>query len=116
MYFTSGSDRAFEQLMQQRPGADHFDSGDAGAPEDCGEPDLMEHSDELTFADYFNAEKEIYRNITCAALAARWLLDHGFVMPTDAEIKELVAEANRKVLEAWGEIYALAVLKWLDGQ
>lgn len=47
----------------------------------------MEHSDELTFADYFNAEKEIYRNITCAALAARWLLDHGFVMPTDAEIK-----------------------------
>ena len=32
MYFTSGGDRAFEQLMQQRPGADHFDSGDAGAP------------------------------------------------------------------------------------
>ena len=116
MYFTSGGDRAFEQLMQQRPGADHFDSGDAGAPEDCGEPDLMEHSDELTFADYFNAEKEIYRNITCAALAARWLIDHDFEMPTDAEIKELVAEANRKVLEAWGEIYALAVLKWLDGQ
>ena len=37
MYFTSGSDRAFEQLMQQRPGADHFDSGDTGAPEDCGD-------------------------------------------------------------------------------
>ena len=37
MYFTSGGDRAFEQLMQQRPGADHFDSGDAGAPEDCGD-------------------------------------------------------------------------------
>ena len=49
-------------------------------------------------------------------LAARWLIDHDFEMPTDAEIKELVAEANRKVLEAWGEIYALAVLKWLDGQ
>ena len=31
MYFTSGSDRAFEQLMQTRPGADHFDSGEAGA-------------------------------------------------------------------------------------
>lgn len=30
MYFTSGSDRAFEQLMQTRPGADHFDSGEAG--------------------------------------------------------------------------------------
>ena len=36
MYFTSGSDRAFEQLMQARLGADHFDSGEAGAPEDCG--------------------------------------------------------------------------------
>ena len=36
MYFTSGSDRAFEQLMQTRPGADHFDSGEAGAPQDCG--------------------------------------------------------------------------------
>ena len=36
IYFTSGSDRAFEQLMQTRPGADHFDSGEAGAPEDCG--------------------------------------------------------------------------------
>ena len=36
MYFTSGADRAFEQLMQERPGADHFDNGEAGAPEDCG--------------------------------------------------------------------------------
>ena len=36
MYFTSGSDRAFEQLMQTRPGADHFDNGEAGSPEDCG--------------------------------------------------------------------------------
>ena len=36
MYFTSGSDRAFEQLMQTRPGADHFDNGEAGAPEGCG--------------------------------------------------------------------------------
>lgn len=36
MYFTSGSDRAFERLMQDKPGFDHFDSGQAGAPEDCG--------------------------------------------------------------------------------
>ena len=27
MYFTSGSDRAFEQLMQGKPGFDHYDSG-----------------------------------------------------------------------------------------
>ncbi len=31
MYFTSGSDRAFEQLMQGKPGFDHYDSGDAGS-------------------------------------------------------------------------------------
>ena len=37
MYFTSGSDRAFESLMQGTPGFDHYDSGDAGAPEDCGD-------------------------------------------------------------------------------
>ena len=36
IHISSGSDRAFEQLMQTRPGADHFDSGEAGAPEDCG--------------------------------------------------------------------------------
>ena len=37
MYFTSGSDRAFEQLMQGKPGFDHYGSGGAGAPEDCGD-------------------------------------------------------------------------------
>ena len=36
MYFTSGSDRAFERLMQGKPGFDHYESGEAGAPEDCG--------------------------------------------------------------------------------
>ena len=36
MYFTSDSDRAFEQLMQGKPGFDHYDSGEAVTPEDCG--------------------------------------------------------------------------------
>ena len=36
MYFTSGSNRAFEQLMQGKPGFDHYDSGEAVTPEDCG--------------------------------------------------------------------------------
>ena len=36
MYFTSGSDRAFQQLMQGKPGFDHYDSGEAVTPEDCG--------------------------------------------------------------------------------
>ena len=36
MYFTSGQDRAFERLMQEKPGFDHYDGGGANAPEDCG--------------------------------------------------------------------------------
>ena len=36
MNFTSGPDRAFERLMQKKPGFDHYDSGGADAPEDCG--------------------------------------------------------------------------------
>ena len=76
----------------------------------------MEHSDELTFAEYFKSRYDLFRGLITFVVAMQWLIDHDFEMPTDAEIKELVAEANRKVLEAWGEIYALAVLKWLDGQ
>ena len=34
MNFTSGPDRAFERLMQEKPGFDHYDSGGADAPED----------------------------------------------------------------------------------
>ena len=36
MYFTSGQDRAFERLMQEKPGFDHYDGGGANAPGDCG--------------------------------------------------------------------------------
>ena len=53
MYFTSGSDRAFEQLMQQRPGADHFDSGDAGAPEDCGDCRFYRPDWKYQFCSFF---------------------------------------------------------------
>ena len=35
MYFTSGSRRAFEQLMRGKPGFDHYDSGGENGPEDC---------------------------------------------------------------------------------
>ena len=76
----------------------------------------MEHSDELTFADCFHAEKELYRAIICAAVSVRWLLDHDFVVPTDADLRELVAEVNRELFDAWVEIYVLALLEWLDGQ
>lgn len=36
MYFTSGQNRAFERLMQEKPGFDHYKGGGANAPEDCG--------------------------------------------------------------------------------
>ena len=36
MYFTSGEKNAFERLMQEKPGHDHFDSGKAGEYEECG--------------------------------------------------------------------------------
>ena len=36
MYFTSGQDRAFERLMQEKPSFNHYDGGGANAPEDCG--------------------------------------------------------------------------------
>lgn len=36
MNFTSGPDRAFERLMQEKPGFDHYDGGGADAPEGCG--------------------------------------------------------------------------------
>lgn len=36
MYFTSGSSRAFESLMQGKPSFDHYDSGSAGVHENCG--------------------------------------------------------------------------------
>ena len=36
MYFTEGKQRAFELLMQQKPGFDRYQSGCAGGDEDCG--------------------------------------------------------------------------------
>ena len=36
MYFTEGKQRAFELLMQQKPGFDRYQSGCAGDDEDCG--------------------------------------------------------------------------------
>ncbi len=35
MYFTKGKQRAFELLMQQKPGFDRYQSGCAGDDEDC---------------------------------------------------------------------------------
>ena len=57
----------------------------------------MGHSDEWTFADYFKYE------------------EHD-TPPTDGEAEELAREIDRRLCEAWGEIFSLAVLEWRDGQ
>jgi len=36
--------------------------------------------------------------------------------PTDGEAEELAREIDRRLCEAWGEIFSLAVLEWRDGQ
>ena len=73
----------------------------------------MGHSDEWTFADYFKYEKEIYRAIISAAVLCQWIAEHD-TPPTDGEAEELAREIDRRLCEAWGEIFSLAVLKWRD--
>ena len=75
----------------------------------------MGHSDEWTFADYFKYEQEIYRAIISAAVLCQWIAEHD-TPPTDGEAEELAREIDRRLCEAWGEIFSLAVLKWRDGQ
>lgn len=62
----------------------------------------MEYSDELTFADYFRAEQEIYRAIISAAVMCRWIAEHD-TPPTKQEAEQMVLEVNRQMCEAWGE-------------
>jgi len=76
----------------------------------------MEHSDKWTFTDYFRAEKEIFRAVISTGVAARWMIEHDFEMPTDADLKKMVAEVNRELCKVWVDIYVSALLKWLDGQ
>ena len=71
----------------------------------------MGHSDEWTFADYFKYEKEIYRAIISAAVLCQWIAEHD-TPPTDGEAEELAREIDRRLCEAWGEIFSLAVLEW----
>ncbi len=52
----------------------------------------MENSDELTFADYFKAEKEIYRAIISAAVMCRWIAEHD-TPPTKQEAECFTAAA-----------------------
>ena len=46
---------------------------------------------------------------------AQWIAEHD-TPPTDGEAEELAREIDRRLCEAWGEIFSLAVLEWRDGQ
>ena len=68
----------------------------------------MGHSDEWTFADYFKQEQAVFRGMISAAVALRWMIEHDFELPDDAGLKQMEAEVNRELCEAWGEIF-----RWL---
>ena len=55
----------------------------------------MEHSDEMTFAEYFKSRYDLFRGLISFAVAMQWLIDHDF---------------------AGGELYVLTLREWLDGQ
>ena len=50
MYFTKGKQRAFELLMQQKPGFDRYQSGCAGDDEDCGTCRFYRPGGNMSFA------------------------------------------------------------------
>lgn len=76
----------------------------------------MEHSDKKTFADCFHTQKTIYQRLIAFAVMWDWMMAHDFGTPTEAEIHSMDVEMTRRVCEAWGEIYTLAVLEWQDSQ
>ena len=53
--------------------------------------------------------------IISAAVLCQWIAEHD-TPPTDGEAEELAREIDRRLCEAWGEIFSLAVLEWRDGQ
>ena len=74
-----------------------------------------EHTSELQSHSFISYEKEIYRAIISAAVLCQWIAEHD-TPPTDGEAEELAREIDRRLCEAWGEIFSLAVLEWRDGQ
>ena len=54
--------------------------------------------------------------IISAAVSIRWMIEHDFEVPTDADLRQMEVEVNRELCDAWVEIYVLALREWLDGQ
>ena len=64
----------------------------------------MEHSDEMTFAEYFKAQEAMWRGLITFAVVMEWLTDHDFAEMTDKEARLLDIEVSRQMCEAWGDI------------
>ena len=47
----------------------------------------MEHSDELTFAEYFKSRYDLFRGLISFVVAMQWLIDHDFAEPTDRDAR-----------------------------
>ena len=47
----------------------------------------MEHSDELTFTEYFKSNYELYRGLISFVVAMQGLIDHDFAEPTDKDAR-----------------------------
>ena len=80
------------------------------------EPDPMEHSDELTFAEYFKSRYDLFRGLISFVVAMQWLIDHDFAEPTDRDARLMDIEVSRQMCDVWGELYVLTLREWLDGQ
>ena len=76
----------------------------------------MEHSDEMTFAEYFKAQEAMWRGLITFAVVMEWLTDHDFAEMTDKEARLLDIEVSRQMCEAWRDLFMLSMLEWQDGQ
>lgn len=126
MYFTSGSDRAFEQLMQGKPGFDHYDSGEAVTPEDCGtcrfyrphwkyqfcvyaecpyQPGKLTAYDAVTFRVFYSQhtladfEKKCPILRVNALVRKKWLPSPFWLLPTVRNARELSERTNRTAIK-----------------
>ena len=75
----------------------------------------MEHSDELTFAEYFKSRYDLFRGLITFVVAMQWLIDHDFAEPTDRDARLMDIEVSRQMCDVWGELYVLTLREWLDG-
>ena len=55
----------------------------------------MEHSDELTFAEYFKSRYDLFRGLITFVVAMQWLIDHDFAEPTDRDARLMDIEVSR---------------------